>query len=141
MAIDGKRTYKTWFINTANSVRAGAVPGQTAKEDLDFEDVLLAPPNARIFASGHAEHQEFLDKAKMLRDTEGFKEAEIAARLNAEMKQRYGRGGAYDVSAVDAITVADVQHVLRRDDMISAQAMPKRAGAFGGSQFTSSHGR
>eukprot|EP00444_Apocalathium_aciculiferum_P007638 CAMPEP_0183416040 /NCGR_PEP_ID=MMETSP0370-20130417/23512_1 /TAXON_ID=268820 /ORGANISM="Peridinium aciculiferum, Strain PAER-2" /LENGTH=954 /DNA_ID=CAMNT_0025599531 /DNA_START=18 /DNA_END=2883 /DNA_ORIENTATION=+ len=138
MAIDGKRTYKTWFINTANSVRAGAVPGQTAKEDLDFEDVLLAPPNARIFASGHAEHQEFLDKAKMLRDTEGFKEAEIAARLNAEMKQRYGRGGAYDVSAVDAITVADVQHVLRRDDMISAQAMPKRAGAFGGSQFTSS---
>jgi len=133
--LDGKRRCKTWFIHTlgssaATAAVANAMPGQAIKDDLDLDDVLLAPANPRILVSSNSEHQVYLAKAQTMRDAEGLKEGEIAARLNAEMRSKYANAlpaDPYDTSAPEAITVADVQHALKRDEtVVSAQAMPRR---------------
>merc|ERR1719277_2816031 len=92
--------------------------------------------------SMHLEHQEFLSKAKILRD-EGMNDQEIVQRLNTELKQKRmmakaaeekdGKQGTITPTPA-TITLADVQHAIKRHDVKEEHQSGRQRGARPGAQ-------
>lgn len=88
---DGDRFKVDWlYTPKLESAEQGPEATQIRddKEELEQENLLLAPHMPKIFGSGHLEHQEFLAQAKALHD-QGMSDAQIAKELNDRMNKKF----------------------------------------------------
>jgi hypothetical protein len=139
-AEESRRCYKAAFIHSPLSTWSGQLgrrgPGGDAeppggaelmpKEELDEDNILLAPLHPMILGSDHLEHADFLLQARQLHE-DGMAVQDIADHLNAELRNRWqrrrasvgGQDGPLGSKAAEkpeeppAITLADVEHTLK----------------------------
>jgi len=142
-AEESRRCYKAAFIYTPLSGWSGHQgrrgPGGAAepsgvdlaaKEELDEDNILLAPLHPNILGSDHLEHADFLLQARQLHE-DGMALQDIADHLNAELRnhwlrrrasvgskdgalsQQAGPTGTEKREEPPAITTADVEHTLK----------------------------
>jgi len=95
---------------------------EAPSQQLDEEQVLLAPHNPKFFGSGSLEHQEFLNQAPDLR-REGLTDHDIAVKLNEKLKAKFDltkhahEQDGDSLTTPPPITVNEVKHHLMKLDL------------------------